>query len=80
MQPDPVSFFALQGDVYKADHHARSGLGSQRDFLPWRNHKFSGDINELNPAITPLKGLFLLASIARFLYPNGCLACERPRP
>jgi hypothetical protein len=23
---------------------------------------------------------FLLASLARILYPMGCLACERPRP
>src|SRR5258706_14857988 len=28
------------------------------------------------PALRP----FLLASIARFLYPIGCLASERPRP
>jgi hypothetical protein len=26
------------------------------------------------------EGPFLLASIARILYPIVCLACERPRP
>ena len=55
-------------------------IALQPDWLPWPRHKFSGDINGLNPPLTPPEGPFLLASIARFLYPVGCLACERPRP
>jgi len=34
----------------------------------------------LKPVSDPVKGPFLLASIARFRYRVGCLACERPRP
>jgi hypothetical protein len=47
--------------------------------LPLSGHKFSGDINGLNRVSTPAKGPFRLASIARFLYPMVCLACERPQ-
>jgi len=34
----------------------------------------------VEPAPNPAEAPFRLASIARFLYPVGCLACERPRP
>src|ERR1700688_5267378 len=48
--------------------------------LPWRGHIFSGDINGLEGLQGGVGRAFLLASIARILYPMGCLACERPRP
>src|SRR5260370_277415 len=41
---------------------------------------FLGDINGLNPTRSLPEAAFLLASVARFLYPVGCLASERPRP
>jgi hypothetical protein len=47
---------------------------------PSARHKFSGDIKGLRPLLRGPKPPFLLASIARFLYPIVCLACERPRP
>jgi hypothetical protein len=47
---------------------------------PWRSLGFSGDINGLGPLCRSPAAPFLLASIARILYPVGCLACERPRP
>ena len=37
--------------------------------LPQRGHKFSGDINGLECFLGPPKAAFLLASVARFLYP-----------
>jgi len=39
---------------------------------PSSRHKFSGDINGLKRRRSPLGRPFLLASIARFLYPVGC--------
>jgi hypothetical protein len=45
---------------------------------PSCRHKFSGDINRLNLAPNPAEAPFLLASLARFLYPIVCLACGRP--
>ena len=45
---------------------------------PRFGQEFSGDIKGLNLVRIPAKSPFLLASIARFLYPIGCLACERP--
>lgn len=58
----------------------RSGAAEPVAALPCRGHKFSGDINGLNPLRSRFGRAFLLASIARFLYPIVCLACERPRP
>jgi hypothetical protein len=66
-----------------------SSLDSQRRFRADRaaiaqaaagGHKFSGDINGLNPVPTMAFRAFLLASIARIRYPVGRLACERPWP
>src|SRR6202043_2798833 len=58
---------------------AASGRLRPRPALPSRGHKFSGDINGLGCFLSTPKGPFLLASIAGFLYPIVCLACERPR-
>ena len=66
---------------------AIDNLEMVRRIQPWQprepplyGHKFSGDINGLNPLSVGLKAAFLLASIARILYPMVCLACERLRP
>jgi adenylosuccinate synthase len=48
--------------------------------LPCHCHKFSGDINGLGASLGDPGAPFLLASIARFLYPMDCLACERLWP
>jgi DNA-binding transcriptional LysR family regulator len=57
-----------------AAFRASSGRGHSLDT------NFSGDINGLKLDWRLAEAPFLLASIARFLYPVGCLACERPRP
>ena len=57
-----------------------TGVGEATLALPWLGHIFSGDINGLDSPQDSAEAAFLLASIARILYPMGCLACERPRP
>jgi hypothetical protein len=57
-----------------------AGIPDAAATLPWSGHKFSGDINGLNPLFVGSKAPFLLASIARILYPIVCLAYDRLRP
>jgi hypothetical protein len=59
---------------------ARGGIRPSRQPLPSDGHEFLGDINGLKLAPSPVKPPFLLASLARILYPIIRLACERLRP
>ena len=63
-----------------ADIRQTAGIADAAAALPWRGHIFSGDINGLEGHQGGAGRPFLLASLARILYPMGCLACERPRP
>jgi len=63
-----------------ADIRQTTGTLNAAAALPWRRHIFSGDINGLEGLQGGAGAAFLLASIARILYPMECLACERPRP
>src|ERR1700722_6649591 len=77
----PKSIIPASDPITHRAQAARDGGDGWRFAAPpWRSHIFSGDINGLEGSQDGARPPFLLASIARILYPMGCLACERPRP